>query len=439
MKSWNQTVILLVVFMVLVAGVTFVYQSISSKSPSADGSPQAVASRRPGVRLNLVDYGRRPIEQYEVNTTGHEDFWFDNPNSGPVELGGDVKNSRCSAVEVVVLTPEEKKQLPRWPPAPADGPAHEVALPGHKSWQPLEDGRPVTVPSGGAGAVRLVWENRKPGDERVGVELWAQNPGDPASRSTNALVRYLEVVPPILARSSDALSGELRLRTLDPGTTRLARVLCWSPMRPHFRVQALVEQDAGEQADPFFACTLRPMTANECQGLAAKLSSQTRAKKVASGYVVTVEARERLDEERRMPLGPYRRQLVLRSEDTGGAATIEVRGQVRGDVQVGGDEDHGAVDLGNFAARDGAAKTIVLQTGRADLGLEKESQFPEFLDVALSAAEAMPGGGRRWHLTVKAPGGLDSGALPPGSELVLRTREKVPRLIHIPVRGAGYR
>jgi hypothetical protein len=434
MRSWNQTVILLVVLVVLVAGVTFVAQSTNTTQP-APGSPQSPTDRRPTVRLNFVDYGTRPIQQYEVKTTAHEDFWFDNPNPGPVELGADVKDSRCSGVEVVVLTPEEKKQLPRWPP----NPARDVTLPGHARWQPLVDGQPVTVPAGAAGALRLTWDNRKPGDDRIGLHLWAQKPGEPESRSQANLTRDLEVVPPIMARAADGLSREVRLQTIDPGTVRAARVLCWSPTRPHFDLKAVVHQEREDQADPFFTCTARPMTDDEREKLARHLSSQTRLKKVACGYVVTVEARERLDEEHRMPLGPYRRRLLLQSHEAGDEAGMDVRGVVHGDVQIGDDEDRGAVNLGDFRVRDGASKAIILQTGRGDLGLEKEGQFPGFLEVALGTAEATAGGGQRWRLTVTAPADQQSGPLPPGSEVVLRTREKVPRMIHIPVRGTGYR
>jgi hypothetical protein len=210
-------------------------------------------------------------------------------------------------------------------------------------------------------------------------------------------------------------------------------------VRQHFDLKAVVRQEGEEKADPFFTCQVRPMTADERGGLARQLSSQTRSRKVPSGYVVKVEARERLDEEHRMPLGPYRRRLLIRSGDTGGEAAVEVHGAVHGDVQVGDDEDHGAVNLGDFRVRDGASRTITLQTGRGDLGLEKEGQFPEFLQVALSAAEATPGGGQRWRMTVTTPADQQSGPLPPGTEVVLRTRERVPRIIHIPVRGTGYR
>jgi hypothetical protein len=440
MKSWIQTLILLVVFMALLAGVTFVSQSIRSKSAQVADTPQTPAVARPTVRLSFVDLGTRPIEQYEAKTTGHEDFWFDNPNPGPVELRADVKNCQCSRVEVVVLTPQEKKRLPHWPPAASTGGAGPGdPPPGPKKWQRLEDEQTITIQPNGAGAIRLAWQTKKLGPERVALHVWTQRPGEPASRADTNLSRDLDVVPPVLARSSEAGSGDLGLRDLEAGSEASGGVLCWSPTRRHFNLEAVVEMEDGHVADPHFKCTQRPMTDREREGLAGKLRSLTREKKVASGYVVTVEALEQLGPKQRMPLGPYRRRLLLRSKDTGGEAIIEVHGRVRGDVQVGGDEDRGSVELGNFRVGDGATKTIVLETARADLGLREQDHRPGFLDVRLGTARVLPGGGKRWQLTVAVAPDREDGPLPRGSEVVLQTVENVPRLIHIPVRGAGYR
>src|SRR5689334_4301130 len=98
MRSWTQLFILLAVVVVLVAGLSFVYQALSSKRPPVAAGAPKKTSKRPRTQglVNFVEIGDPATQEYEVHTEDYEDLWFKNPNATPAELGPDTGSCECA-------------------------------------------------------------------------------------------------------------------------------------------------------------------------------------------------------------------------------------------------------------------------------------------------------------------------------------------------------
>src|SRR2546421_13038440 len=103
MKWLSQTVVPLVV----VVGLVFLIAFISQYKPSEPG----VA---PGPKLTKQTTGQQASIEHlkfpettvltpmdiELGTQGHFEFWFQNPNSVPVEVGIQEKSCTCTNVDI---------------------------------------------------------------------------------------------------------------------------------------------------------------------------------------------------------------------------------------------------------------------------------------------------------------------------------------------------
>ncbi|HEV3263568.1 MAG TPA: hypothetical protein VG013_42425, partial [Gemmataceae bacterium] len=102
MKSWTQTIVLLVVFVILIGGLAFIWAYLPPKPPdTGDGTPADETSLETGVRLTFPVTKVELDTQFEMNTSGQQDYWFENRNAEPVDVGLDFKNCKCAQVELL--------------------------------------------------------------------------------------------------------------------------------------------------------------------------------------------------------------------------------------------------------------------------------------------------------------------------------------------------
>jgi hypothetical protein len=148
-------------------------------------------------------------------------------------------------------------------------------------------------------------------------------------------------------------------------------------------------------------------------------------------------------------LGPFRRWVTLSGSEEDGIELVRtaVEGRIEGDVSVGNPSDAGAILLGVFERQRGARRSVVLQSNvpGLELKLDPDHKVPDFLKVQLAdKAEIGPAGSRTWKLQVEAVPGRARGLFPRDddptyrdSAVYLKTLEKTPRTIRIPVKGTA--
>jgi hypothetical protein len=238
-----------------------------------------------------------------------------------------------------------------------------------------------------------------------------------------------------------------RLQSSTPeSSTPVSRdIYCFSQTRPSLKVTAEVEHEGrAPEKDPFEISQPQALDAQERLKLAEDLQIPAL---ILCAYRVQVTLR-RASPDGTVPfeLGVFRRQVRFSSEDAGidDQRTI-VTGQVQGLVTVGTSADSGRVSLGPFPASDGAKRTIQLHSDVRGLELEVDaSRTPPWLaPPELTGPEVSAGGHRSWQLKVRVPGGNTvTGHFPDplvpafhDSAIYIKTREKTPRTIRIPVSG----
>ena len=426
MKSWTQTTVLLVVFVLLVGGLTFVYQSLNRKFGV---SPDDTAEEQPREpRLAFPATTVQMSNPQETNTAGHQDFWFENRNADTVEVGLDSKNCTCSTVELLTLTPQERAKLPAWPPDTAGKHVPGRLLEQRRRWQPLTETHTAMVPPEVAGVVRLGWKAKKLGPDRMAASLWSQAQANEATRSFTSLAVDIMFVPPLLIMPPNQTVPDL-----EPGDERLVEFNCWSPTHDHFKLE--VKEAEG---DPHFACRWEPLTKGERTRLGEEQEAAGRPKTdISYGYRVTVTIHEEQNG-KHLDMGPFHRILLLKN-DLDFDVNAAISGMVRGDVRLGTPDEHDRIELGYFPTDEGTSRTVPLESSRSGLELEIDSKEPSYLHVQLlGAGKVLSEGGKLWELTVGVPPNLPSGRLPQHSAVVLRTKEKIPRRIRIPVTGDAY-
>jgi hypothetical protein len=220
---------------------------------------------------------------------------------------------------------------------------------------------------------------------------------------------------------NEADLGELRT---DEGKRMTARFICWSATRKQFSVEA-------KSADHpcITVSTPQRLSDQEAEEL-AKAGKRT----VLCAYRVEVTAQERTDKGDRMNLGPFRRTVTLVSDTGGDPVDAVVTGVVRGEVTIGGPDDHDRLLFGDFPWDEERAKMIYLtaESGFPDLEVEKA---PAYLKVTLEA-QPPTGSGRSWKLKGVFRPRQMSGEFPREDRMiVLKTRGDNPRRINVPATG----
>lgn len=466
MKSGSQIGLAVLAIVGLVGGITFLSQYRVGKSGERStventqgGNPGPTPPKReksppiPELRFPLTEFDWEPASagEFEILTHGHYDFWFENPNSVPIDVGLVSKSCKCSTLYLCVLTPEDAKRYPSWAPAAAAGEIgmidtgilssvtqlqleKEVApglrkLPLTWTEMPVDDHKSTSIPAHGGGMVRVTWAGKKDkyGEERLAVTLWTQPHITPKPRTLVRLSLPVTWVPVLRVTPAKHDLGDF-----SPREEKTAEFMCWSSVRAGFPLSV---REGAE--DPCIHCSLTPMTDDEYRSL--RQSVPVRA---LHGYRVRVTVRERLSDTVQMELGPFTRRIELTSPGIA-EAVAQVSGIIRGDVTVGAEDDKGKIRMGSFRSELGKSRTARLTalTPNLDLRvLRVEPAQADYLKVKYlrDVKPATADGIKRWDLCVEVAPGSPPGALPEHCAVILQIQGAQPRQIRVPVTGMVY-
>lgn len=451
-----QNLLTLVLVVGLVFGVAYVWQKyFVGKTDPAQAPTTATAGMVGNVlALSFPD----PIAEWpgvsgqtEIGTTGHYDFWFSNPHASPMKLGVEHQSCKCSKLEVASFPSDKRERYHRWQVASGAGQILEgqrgllpllaqtlagdtVArdrLDARIDWQVvhMEDrskqGATVMIEPQTVGIVRVSWEPKKVGDERLAATLWAQ-----AQPATSVLRGYQRLEVPVTNVHAFIIDPQrLLVEDLNAGEKKRLGFACWSATRAAFDLSAVV-LDRDKKPDPCFRCIWHELSDDERDQLAAR--TKTRA---LFGYQVTVEISERT-ENKQLDLGPLRRQVTLHSDPGIEPNGPLLEGQVRGEVSVGTGEERDIVKLGSFPANQGTKKELPLTTEGVELLTNTIHREPEYLKVEL--IKDADGGGATWTLKVEVPPNVAAGPVSGQIEIDVKKAAGPARRVRIPVGGTAY-
>jgi len=460
MKFLSQIVLAIVAVVVLVAGVTYLFQFTTAgggpiDTPTNSARPAAAEVTELEIPVKIFQWVPDHAGEFEVETSGHCDFWFENKNSEPILLGMSSRSCKCSDISICVLKPEETEPMRRLAGASA---AAEIAsasqgVPGFAAmykdtdkingwlgakfdWQPMSvsETQGVRVEPLSGGWIRVAFKGEKTNINRLAVGIWTLTDSSvPSPRLATRLEVPIAYVRPL--RITDAVYSQVAsvsVGDVNYGEDGSVEFQCWSSTRASFSLNARESRN-----DPCFECTCTPMTYDEC----LKLSGKVKAR-VLSGYNVKVTVHEHVASGSQLDLGIFSRGLTLTSDADIEPISINVRGSVPGDIIVGADEDRGRIVLGSFSAKLGSEKTVRLTGLRLGLELNIDGIEPATLDYvkvkSLKKVRSPSGGSSDWDLCVEAVKGCPTGKLPPHSAVILKLLGPKPRNIRIPLAGQAY-
>jgi hypothetical protein len=445
-----QNVLLILVFGAILAGLTFARQWLASPpaapiSKRTDPNTAKSYIRFGGVTLAGVNYEMAP-------NRGHQDLLFENVSGEDLELGLDSTNCRrCTSVDLTLISEQELEKLRTWLPAASatqvgmgpNGPLTGAApallcLDGTRSivdegsrWQRMLEGEVASsalfkISAKGQGLLRLVWEGRKTGPERIKAGVWTQPVGKENLRVYTGVELPLVFVTPLM------VSPSLATVDLGSGDRKEVSFWCWSATRAGFRLKA-----REESAHPCFSCACLPLVGEEYQLAMQAVKVGGNPPSVLCGYQIVVNVAERLDSGAQLDLGHFTRRIILTSPDIEFGEgmpehAVTVRGQVHGEVTVGLITDRDQVNLGIYPKTRGTTKEVPVETLKPGLKLKLLDRNPPFLDVHLKETRSSLEG-THYKMTVTVP--KNQSYLPEDSAIILETVDNPPRKVRIPVAG----
>ena len=425
----------LALFVAVVGVIAWVAQYMPSwRAPAPDAAPVAPARNQgpPTVvfaRTRAVWDAADPgyVREFERGVQGHFDFPFRSAADGPVELGLAAKSCDCTEIQLALLPESEWKRVTD---ALMKDPTADPPFTAPPTWQPLpqDELKGVRLEPGQGGLLRVTWNGRKNAGERLNLKqrIWFQSPGQYTDRQAVDLE-----VPVVMANVINFVPDSRDVGVLDRRDVGTASFELWSATRD--RVDLKVQ---AEPADPLFEVRQREMTPAERDALQDRLNKDgTTQTRVKVAYLVDVTVHEQ-KAGKELEQGPFQRRLPLVVDDAPlDSPSPLVTGRVKSDVEVGVAEDRGRVQLGSFAAADGARKVIALATD-PKVALEPAAQDPAYLEVKLRK-KGTAGQRARWQLEVAVPPDAAYGPLPEDSAVTVRVVGDTPRLVRIPVAGNG--
>jgi hypothetical protein len=445
MKS-NQTTILLCALIAVVFGVTFASQWVSDgKDGKKIGSVLPVLDDSRAARLEIPP--QTPADNLLVEmhpATGGFDFWFRNKNDTPIELALHERSCKCARVEVRLLTREEEQEIRNGArygatqmlmgsagtlplmTASAAVAQRFAFLEKREPWKPLDEKtsaeHPAVIPPQATGFVRIGWDGKEAKPQRIKATLRTNAPGDDAQALTilELAVRFV----PAVQVHSPTLTLPTPIRAGKSSTTSL---YCWTHTRAGFDVRA-----EEKNHDPCFECETIPVDPEELQPLAGKDAPPVRA-----GYRIKITVHSQRGDHH-MDLGPFFRKLNILSEQLPEwLSDADISGAVEGNIRVISEGGKNVADLEDFRSSEGKKKSVTLESDSGvELQVDESATAPPYLKVKLeNAATPAAAGRRQWRLSLAVPNDRAAGRLPPSSGVTLKTNEKPPRRIRIPVRG----
>jgi hypothetical protein len=432
MKSFIQVAALLAIVIGGIFGVTLLTQYAGNK-PADQQVVNGELLKFETTKAQWEPGDAMYPKEFERGNPGHFDYLASNANNKDVMLFLDSKTCKCTSVRVAILPADVSGKLKNMSSnKPVGGQLEPYVANANWKWLLQDKSRPaepVTIPAAAGdtpqfAVVRLEWEAKDPQVTNIKVGMHGVLGG---TTSYHELEVGFTIVPPILI-GPDALN----VGDLNQGENAEAVFYVWSATRDTFpAVTSMVAPDTCIQvSEP------RRITGQELTELPAKLiadgaySFQTRPK---CAYEIKVAVAEQKGEHQ-LELGPLGRRIYVNRGEPGEVFTI-LTGTVRGPVKVGEPADHDRVDLRVFPAATGAPpRTVRITSTVPGMQLHVDHVKPDFLQVQLEeikSAFSPPS----WRLTVAVPPNAAAGPLANDSAIYLKTKDKSPRTIRIPVAG----
>jgi hypothetical protein len=488
MKPAQWTAILALALMV--GGITFVAVYLGSSSGPSDVVPEEPrsltfpikafpikANENEKVSANEKEKpsGPPPLVT-EVRQYGHQDYWFLNESEQDLDVGLSAKGCTCSSVEIAlvpqswwrpyadqwaatqVLAAVQLSQLPlRWWEGLAmmkvlNAPDRKFPELPEKDLNHifLNKDNKFTAPAGSIGRVRLGWWRQTSGEFNAHATMWTGPAGGPYGGNTHARLdaRVVVAEPVVLIGKHVTLPAATTRELAYPEKSKTgiqAWIMCGSVTRYHFQVHAeLIHEHIKAESDPVEIGEPIPLDADDIRKLAKDFGEQMPT--ILSGYKVPVTLKARAKDGTPVEWGHYHRSVRMTAEDSSEPVTVVVKGEVLGDVTVGEvGKVRGSLDLGPFPRKRGKEGRVMLQTDEKNLDLELDtSRLPEYVKATLSKPRESTGGHRSWELRVEIPANAAWGEFPRDNSPVYRdsavyvkTKEKPPRSIRVPVIGTA--
>jgi hypothetical protein len=452
-RTFTLIVLPLALFLVGVAALAWLVQSLPGRGPRADSDQPGSG---PVVAFVGKDTGSGAIEgkwedvpkgkedqvpyaaEYEIATGdrfdgGHYDFEFINPEGQDLEVGIDHTGCTCSKVLVCAFSEAEWDRYQKHKKANPDPVARsrensEDGFP----WKELtkHDTQGVVVSPKGKGVVRLFWDGRnkkEPERKPIRVKVWVNPPGKPSQRSVVPLAVLVAYVKPVRFYPKDLDAG-----VLSKDEKKSLHFYCWSSTRK-LEVYAL-------SPDPCFDVAVKLLDEKGRAALAQELRDKGIATRVRSGYRVDVTVHENKDGHR-LDLGSFARSVPLEIKGDGDTLPDPkpvVRGRVQGEVRVGGADDQGVINLESFKKFLGKKVTARVWAKKGVKLAYDHCEPPEFnfkVELKELGKENVTGL-VEWEVHLQVPPVPEAGAFPQDTVIVLITKAD-KRRIRIPVRGTA--
>jgi hypothetical protein len=448
MKSWIQTMGLLVVLVAMVSGITFMLHHSFSPIGPGPGPDKQLIPRQVAIPLKVLEWPEGEGE-FEINRERYHLFPFSNPEPVAVNVGFQSGNCACSYVDLCVLSPEETRRFLAW-----SGATHVLtgamwqslpvrypsALLSHlwdnerleqfcaqePRWRRLErEGAGVPVPPGTVGAIRVGWKPEKENPIRLSADLWNQGQETPASpRGSQRLEVPLVFVPAVRiypAVNSPPLE-------VNAGGSAETEYVSWSSTRLHYKLAPKPESQ-----HPCIEVTVEPLTPQD-KARYAELKAR-----MVTGYIIRVRVHERRSDSEQLDLGPLRRKLEFVTDAESGLLSVGLSGTVRGAVTLEGSSDADRLALGFFRAPAGIKKPFSLVAAQPGVELMDEVivEPPDLKHLTARLEkdkQASAAGLSQWTLTIQVEPNR-AGPLPREAAVLLKIQGNPPRRIRIPVTG----
>lgn len=455
----SQLTIAVLVLAVMVFVVTFAMNYLGGGGSPSTHTTQPDEPTREVLFANKVFPVDAPYFEREDKGTGHQDYWFFNTNDKPVKLGLNSQNCKCTSVEVYVLSEEASRQyLGGKPVESPDKLAERIAplqsrtdLESQAQSKALAVGNEyIEAPAGSLGWVRLRYKGEKSGQQTVGSKIWMDN-----SRTGQLATLELRLMFYEPLRVNPFLSvGTISDDDLNKGVKRY--LYCWSSTRKSLKVDVQAVRTRGDAgSDPMEVGVPEPLDDKERAELEQTLTTpnpnqadQQLGGRVLCGYKVPITLHA-ISPDGKMPfdIGPFRRRVLLSSPDLEGEPkTVEVTGRVRGFVEIGGDEEGGAIHFRDFPRSRGRRIPVPMHCENKDVKLEVDrSRMPEFLNATLKPVETSSKTRQSWTLLIEVLPNKASGPFPrkeplyEDSAVYLKATVpgKPPRYLRIAVQGTA--
>ncbi len=461
----SQWIAALVALVGVVFFVTFSINYIGQTTATEEETSKTEAGDMPTLNFPFRQY---PLEignglvygavEAEFRKPGYQDFWFANESDERIRVGLEKKSCKCQKVEIFIMhdgyTPPPARPVPPQSAALVIG---SLGLDGYMGLlnelmmnrnlaneaesrfelDPNVPGSEGSVPPHRMGWVRMHWSGEKSGPLNLTAKLWMQHPD---SGLTVDLERRANFLVPVLVIPDDRLVGTLRPDDLP----RTLSFVVWSSTRPSFKITKVdVVRPAGlpPSADAFVVGKPEFLSPAGCA--AAEQETRKFGARVLSGYRIPVTLlRTAPDGKTPFDLGNFRRTVEVHTDASEKPLPVAFKGTVKGDVQVYGTDESGAINFGSFrrGSEPERAVTIRSEVPGVELDLDK-TRVPEYLRATLTEEPTLGGGGKAWKLLLRAlPGAY--GAFPRDddpayrdSAVYVRTAGPAPQSLRVAVKG----